>query len=182
MAPSARRTGSALAGLGLMRRPFARDSRRRRQEELLLDLIRQVTRVGVELHRANVIQSHRFMSEYQDRAIDDASLAAALSTLHGLTDAKRRQMLFANREYAAILLAHRVGVFDWDELIGHLRVLCRNQVFAEYWERTVEHRRSLAVESLDARVGKALDVIFDELADDPEEWWVVGPAPGTTDE
>jgi hypothetical protein len=179
-----RRFGSAVvAWLGAVRTPFARPrrtdrhTRRRRQEDLLLELIGNVARLRVELHYANIIQAHRFMSEHQDRAIDDPALAAALSTLNGISEDKRRQMLFANREYAAILLAHRVGAFGWDELLGHLRVLCRNPVFAEYWERTVEHRRSLAAESLDAKVGRALDVIFDELMDEPEEWWVVGPEP-----
>ncbi|EFE67748.1 predicted protein [Streptomyces viridosporus ATCC 14672] len=83
----------------------------------------------------------------------------------------------AGRQYGAILLGHRVGGYDWDVLIGHLRVLCRNQVSKEYWEMTVEHRLSLPSRSLEARVGKAVDAIMDDLADDPDEWWVVGPPP-----
>ncbi|MGV4890925.1 DUF6082 family protein [Streptomyces viridosporus] len=60
----------------------------------------------------------------------------------------------AGRQYGAILLGHRVGGYDWDVLIGHLRVLCRNQVFKEYWEMTVEHRLSLPSRSLEARGGE----------------------------
>ncbi|MEU1255932.1 hypothetical protein DMH25_30405 [Streptomyces sp. WAC 01325] len=172
---AARSIGSALAAaLTLLRAPFMRDTRRRQRDEVMGELLRLIARVGEELHYANMIQQHRLITEQMDRAIDDPALAAALSTLTGLSDQKRRQMLFANREYSSVVLAHRIGVLAWDELMGHLRILCRNPIFAEYWERTSEHRRSLPGESLDARVGKALDVILDELGDDPDEWWVVG--------
>lgn len=186
LTPAARRIGSAVvAALGLVRAPFtARGNRRRRQEELTLELLAQLTfivegikHMAEEIHRTNLIQQHRLVTEQLDRAIDDPSLAAALSTLNGISDPKRRQMMFANREYGTILLAHRVGYVDWNELLGHLRMLSRNEVFAEYWERTVEHRRSLPADSLEARVGKAVDTIMEELADDPDEWWVVGPGP-----
>lgn len=186
LAPVARRIGSAVvAALGAMRVPFtARGNRRRRQEELTLELLAKLTFIaeGIEhmvqeAHRTNLIQQHRLVTQQLDRAIDDPSLAAALSTLSGISDLKRRQLLFANREYGTILLAHRIGYVDWNELLGHLRMLSRNEVFAEYWERTVEHRRSLPEESLEARVGRAVDTIMEELADDPDEWWVVGPAP-----
>ncbi|MEU8752328.1 DUF6082 family protein [Streptomyces chartreusis] len=176
--PAARasRIGSALvAGLGLMRAFFARGTRRRRQEEILLDLLRQLTLMTEEIHRANLIQQYRLTLDQMDRAIDDPSLADAGSTLTGLPVAKRRQMIFANREYGSLLMAHRVGLYDWEELKGHLRVLCRNKLFAEYWDRTVEHRRSLPAESIEARVGAVVDVMIEELADDPEEWWIVGP-------
>ncbi|MFC5215603.1 DUF6082 family protein [Streptomyces coerulescens] len=177
--PAARasRIGSALvAGLGLVRAFFARGTRRRRQEEILLDLLRQLTLMTEEIHRANLIQQYRLTLDQMDRAIDDPSLADAGSTLTGLPVAKRRQMIFANREYGSLLMAHRVGLYDWEELKGHLRVLCRNKLFAEYWDRTVEHRRSLPAESIEARVGAVVDVMIEELADDPEEWWIVGPS------
>ncbi|MFI6014848.1 DUF6082 family protein [Streptomyces sp. NPDC051243] len=171
------RIGSAVAaGLGLMRAFFARGTRRRRQEEILLDLLRQLTLMTEEIHRANLIQQYRLTVDQMDRTIDDPSLADASSTLTGLSEAKRRQMLFSNRQFGSLLLAHRVGVLDWDELLGHLRVLCRNPVFAEYWDRTAEHRRSIPADSVEARVGAAVDVIMEELADDPEEWWIVGPS------
>ncbi|WP_420076814.1 DUF6082 family protein [Streptomyces sp. JL3001] len=176
--PAARasRIGSALvAGLGLMRAFFARGTRRRRQEEILLDLLRQLTLMTEEIHRANLIQQYRLTVDQMNRTIDDPSLADASSTLTGLSEGKRRQLLFANREYGSLLLAHRVGVLDWDELLGHLRILCRNAVFAEYWDRTAEHRRSIPGASVEGRVGAAVDVMMEELADDPEEWWIVGP-------
>ncbi|MGX1476730.1 UNVERIFIED_CONTAM: hypothetical protein RKD50_005538 [Streptomyces canus] len=173
------RIGSAVAsGRGLMRAFFAWGSRHRRQEDILLELLGQLRLMTEEIHRANLIQQYRLSLEQMDRAIDDPSLADAASTLTGLSEVKRRQMIFANREYGSLLLAHRVGVYTWDELVGHLRVLCRNKLFAEYWDRTEEHRRSLPTESTEARVGEVVDVLIEELADDPEEWWIVGPDPG----
>ncbi|MEV3859523.1 DUF6082 family protein [Streptomyces sp. NPDC050095] len=141
--------------------------RGRRREELLSLLVE-------EIRRANVLRQHALFIDQLDRAIDDPDYAAALSTLPGLTVQDRRRMLIANREYAVLLLAHRVGTFEWDELIGHLRVLCKNEIFKDYWQRTVEHRRSLPDGSLDAKACQAMDGMLEELATDPEEWWVVG--------
>lgn len=174
---AARRIGSAaLAGLDLMRARFAWGARRRRQEEILSALLEQLTLMTEEIHRANLIQQYRLTVDQMDRTIDDPALADVSSTLPGLSEGRRRQMLFANRQYGNLLLAHRVGVCDWDELIGHLRVLCRNGVFAEYWDRTAEHRRSLPADSTEGRVGAAVDIMLEELADDPDEWWIVGPS------
>ncbi len=142
---------------------------------MLLDVLRQLTYLTEEIRNANLIQLHRIAAEQVDRAMSDPALAEAMSTLRDLSDRKRRQALFVNREYSAILLGHRIGAYGWGELIGHLRVLARNPVFAEYWETTREHRRSLPRQSLEARVGEAVDVIVEDLADDPDIWWVVGP-------
>ncbi|WP_353944131.1 DUF6082 family protein [Streptomyces sp. HUAS MG91] len=148
--------------------------RGRHREELLLQLIGQLARVAEEMHRANVVQAQRVALDQMDRAIDDPTLAAALSTLPSLTVQKRRQMLFVNREYAVVLLAHRVGMLTWNEMLGQLRVLCRNDLFREYWGRTVDHRRSYPESSLEGRAGQMVDAMLEELADEPEEWWVVG--------
>ncbi|WP_345576322.1 DUF6082 family protein [Streptomyces prasinosporus] len=174
-----RRNGSAArARGGRARTPFPRSPWRRRQEELALDLLREVARLTDQIHCANLIQFHRITAAQVDHALADPALASAMSTLDGLSEDRRRQVLFANRQYGAILLGHRIGGYDWDALIGHLRVLCRNQVFKEYWEMTVEHRRSLPSPSLESRAGKAVDAIMEDLADDPDEWWVVGPSDG----
>ena len=157
-----------------MRTPFPRQAWRRRQEELALAVLHQLTCVAEEIRNANLLMLHRITAEQVDRAIADPALAAAMSTLRELSDHKRRQVLFVNREYSAILLGHRIGAYGWEELIGHLRVLARNPVFAEYWETTREHRLSLPRHSLEARVSDVVNVIVDELADDPDEWWVVG--------
>jgi len=147
-------------------------------EQLAYDLLRQVAALTEELRNANLIQLHRIAAVQTEHAIADPMLAEAMSTLPDLADGKRRQLLFVNNQYASIVLNHRVGAIGWGELIGHVRVLCRNSVFQDYWELTRDHRRSLARESLEAKVGKAVDVIMDELGDDPDEWWVVGPDTG----
>ena len=174
---AARSIGSAaLAGLGLTAVSFARGMRRRRQEDLLAELLKQLSLLTEEIRRANLIQYYRLNGDQLDRATDDTALADASSTLEGISQGRRRQLMYANRQYASLVLAHRVGVFDWDQLLGHLRVLCRNAVFAEYWDRTGEHRLSLPADSAEARIGAAVDVMMEELADDPDEWWVVGGA------
>ncbi|MFI6877554.1 DUF6082 family protein [Streptomyces sp. NPDC050400] len=152
-------------------------SRLQRDRDLVDVLARELTELRQEIRRANLIQYHRLIADQLDRAIDDPDLGAAMSTLDGLSERERRQMLFSNREYAVSVLAYRVGMYDWDELVGALRVLCRNAVFAAYWARTVDHRRSLPAESLEGRVGRAVDGVLAELAEDPEEWWVVGGPP-----
>ncbi|WP_405843053.1 DUF6082 family protein [Streptomyces sp. NBC_01518] len=148
-----------------------------RQEELTRALIHQLSCVTDEIRHANLLQHHRITSDETDHAMADPALAAVMSTLPELSDNKRRQVLYVNRRYATVVLGYRIGSYGWDELIGHLRVLGRNPVFAEYWQATGEHRRSLPNQSLEVRVGQAVDVIMDELAEDPDEWWVVGPSP-----
>ncbi|WP_329118745.1 DUF6082 family protein [Streptomyces sp. NBC_01465] len=167
MKPSVGRIGSQLwAGFG---------RRRRQADELTGALVRELADLKLEIRHANQIQYHRLLVEQSSQAMGDPMLAAALSTLSDVPERRQRQLLFANREYVTILLAHRIGVVDWDELIGHLRILCRNAVFADYWQRTGEHRMSLPAHTLEGRAGLAVDAIMDELADDPDDWWVVGP-------
>ena len=101
--------------------------------QLLGRMTEAAGRLAEEMHRANLIQLHGFFLERLDRAIDDPSLADALSTFTDLSDEKRRQMFNANAQYGLILLSHRVGVIDRSELLGHLKVLRRSPVVAEYW-------------------------------------------------
>ena len=107
----------------------------------------------------------------------DPELAAALSTLPGLSDSKRRQLIFVNSQYSMLVLHYRVGVIDRGELLGQLKVLSMNPVVAEYWQLTSPRRRLLPPESLESRIGRAVDVIMDERLEDLDEWWVVDPAP-----
>ncbi|MFF7565932.1 DUF6082 family protein [Streptomyces pseudovenezuelae] len=135
----------------------------------------QGERLAKEIARANMIRFHRIALENLDRAIDDPSLAMAMSTLEGLSENKRRQVLFANRQYATLLLGYRIGALNRSELLDALRILSRNQVFAEYWKLTGPHRRSMTSVSLERRVGKAVDAVMEEPEGELEEWWVVGP-------
>lgn len=151
------------------------------QDTLVGELLQQIgrladelARAGEELRRANLIELHRLFVDQLDRAIGDPLLAEVVSTLDGVSESRRRQMLFANRQYGLILLAYQIGAIDRGELLGALRILGKNAVFAEYWDRTGEHRHALPFDSLEARIGRAVDVIMGERWDDLEEWWVVG--------
>ncbi|MEW1826106.1 DUF6082 family protein [Streptomyces sp. NPDC088196] len=138
------------------------------------ELLGQLTLLAQEIRHANLINLHGIAVAQAERAIADPVLAEATTALPRLSERQRRQVIFVNAQYGMIVLNHRVGAIGWGELMGHLRVLCRNPVFDAYWEMTREHRRSLPAESLEARVGRAVDVMVERLRDDPEEWWVVG--------
>lgn len=144
-----------------------------RAEELAEQLVQQLTLLAKEIRHANLIQLHRISVEQMQRGMADPALADAVSTLSGLSERERRQMIHVNAQYHGIVLQHRVEAMTWNELMGHLRVLCRNPVFDRYWQLHRDHRRSLPRESLEARVGRAVDVVVQGLRDEPEEWWVV---------
>lgn len=98
----------------------------------------------------------------------------------------QRQYLFANALYVNALHFHRIGALNLVELHGHLRVICRNRIFREYWAATQRHRDSLPDSSEEAALGRMTEGPVQELhnlADDTddgdlEEWWVVGELPG----
>lgn len=127
-------------------------------------------------HR-NLIELHRISMAQIEHALADPELAEALSTLPDVSEPRRRQLLYINAQYSTIMLHYRVGVLNRGELLGHLKVLSMNPIVAEYWRLTSPHRRFLPTESLEARIGRAVDVIMDERLEDLDEWWVVGPAP-----
>ncbi|WP_405868706.1 MULTISPECIES: DUF6082 family protein [unclassified Streptomyces] len=113
-----------------------------------------------------------------NKALDDPDLAAVLSTVEVESPTQRRQFLFANALYSNALLAYRSGVVTWEELYGYLRITCRNSIFRDYWEATRPHRASLVDTSDEARVGRMMDSLIQDLDDaDTDEWWVVGEPP-----
>ncbi|MFI8301304.1 DUF6082 family protein [Streptomyces nigra] len=126
------------------------------------------------LHHTALLDAGRRRFELLCRAIDDPSLAEAVSTHNDVPQPKRRQFLYIQAMYESLLLEHATGALPWDQLIARLRIFGRNEVVAEYWERTREERRAWPADSLEARVGQALDLIMDELGEDPDEWWVAG--------
>lgn len=145
------------------------------QEVLLENVLRQLTSLTEEIRKANLIQLHRIMAEQTGRALGDPALAEAMSTLEGLSESRRKQMLFINAQYSAIMLHYRSDAIDWEELIGYLRLWCSNATFQDYWDMTGDARKALARESLEARVGRAVDEMMEELASG-RDWWVVGPS------
>ncbi|WP_405991527.1 DUF6082 family protein [Streptomyces sp. NBC_00986] len=144
------------------------------QAELTRELARQIGLMAEELRNANRIQLHRLFGEQLDRAIDDPSFADVLGVPGGVSLERRRQLAFANKQYALILLSYRIGGIDRGELLGHLKFLSKSSVFAEYWQLTSEGRSSLPKESLEARIGRAVNAVMEERLDDLDEWWVVG--------
>jgi len=144
-------------------------------EELVQRLLDEVSRLADELQKSNLIELHRVLAEQTRRALEDPVLLEAMSRFQDLPEARRRQFLFVNAQYSTILLHYRLVAINWDELIGYLRWWCSNAVFQAYWDMTGEARQSLAHESLEARVGRAVDEMMEEISNG-REWWVVGPS------
>ncbi|MER5910964.1 DUF6082 family protein [Streptomyces sp. NPDC001982] len=130
--------------------------------------------------RAVLTQQHRLNFDLLCKAMDDPALAAVLDTYEtDVPPEKQRQFLFANALYINALYFHRIGALSRDELYGHLRVMCQNRVFREYWEATRHHRKSLPETSEEFALGRMTDdLIQDQDDSDSEEWWVVGEPPG----
>ncbi|GGM09284.1 hypothetical protein GCM10010129_61490 [Streptomyces fumigatiscleroticus] len=151
---------------------LATAARQRRYEALRL----RVERVERNDRRAaRLAEQQRLQSYLLDKALDDPDLAAVMSTIDDASPTRRRQYLFANAMYTNALLAYRVGVVNQEELHGHLRVICQNAIFREYWDATRHHRASLKDGSTEARVGRMTDALIHDLDEsDTEEWWVVG--------
>ncbi|MEV0222683.1 DUF6082 family protein [Streptomyces sp. NPDC050704] len=165
-------TAGLAFGAGVL---FALAAQQRRYEQLRL----RVVQVEETDHReARLAEQQRLQAYLLDKALDDPDLAEVLSTIEEVDPKRRRQYLFANAMYTNALLAYRVGVVNWEELHGHLRVICQSSVFRDYWDATHPHRASLKDGSTEARVGQMVDVLIQDLDEaDTEEWWVVGEPP-----
>ncbi|MFF1698416.1 DUF6082 family protein [Streptomyces sp. NPDC058257] len=127
----------------------------------------------------NLIAQQRLQFDMLSKAMDDPDLAAVLDTFDMPLDARTlRQYLFANAVYTNALLFWRVGNFSWEEVHGHLRLICQNPVFRGYWKATGPHRASLLDASDEARLGRMVDKLIQDLEEaDTDEWWVVGEPP-----
>ncbi|GGJ05174.1 hypothetical protein GCM10010121_014550 [Streptomyces brasiliensis] len=137
------------------------------------------TRSARHRKRAVLTQQHRLHFDLLCKAMDDPALAAVLDTYEtDVPPEKQRQYLFANALYINALHFHRIGALSREELYGHLRIICQNKLFREYWEATRHHRKSLPETSEEFALGRMTDDLIQELADtDTDEWWVVGRPP-----
>lgn len=128
---------------------------------------------------ANLIAQQRLQFDMLSKAMDDPDLAAVLDTFDMPLDARTlRQYLFANAVYTNALMFWRVGNFSWEEAHGHLRLICQNPIFRSYWKATGPHRASLLDTSDEARLGRMVDKLIQDLEEaDTDEWWVVGEPP-----
>ncbi|MEV0556869.1 DUF6082 family protein [Streptomyces sp. NPDC050597] len=149
-------------------------AQQRRYEELRL----RVAEVERSDRQAMLTEQQRLQFYLLSRAMEDPDLAAVYSNVQVDSPTQRRQYLFANALYTNALLAYRVGVVNWEELHGHLRMICLNPIFRNYWEAHRPHRASLEDNSEEARVGRMVDILIRDLDEaDTEEWWVVGEPP-----
>lgn len=137
------------------------------------------TEQSEHLHNANLIAQQRLQFDMLSRAMADHDLAAVLDTFDVTLDPRTlRQYLFANAVYTNTLLFWRVGNFSWEEAHGHLRLICQNPIFRSYWKATRRHRASLLDASDEARLGRMVDKLIQDLEEaDTDEWWVVGEPP-----
>ena len=138
--------------------------------------------------RAVLAEQHRTHFDLLCKAMDDPALAAVLDTYESdVPPERQRQYLFANALYTNALYFHRIGALSRVELHGHLRVICRNKIFREYWAATRHHRGSLPASSHEAELGRMTDKLVQEMNNllespdqeqgDLEEWWVVNELP-----
>ncbi|MGW3098633.1 DUF6082 family protein [Streptomyces sp. NPDC001102] len=166
---------AAVAGLAFAAGALAALTvRRRHHDELVL---RRATKERDD-RQAALTEQQRFQFSLLCKAMDDADLAAVYSTVQVDSPTQRRQYLFAHGMYTNALLAYRTGVVNWEELHGHLRVICMNPIFRDYWRVHTDHRASLRDDSEEARVGRMVDGIIQDLDEaDTDEWWVVGEPP-----
>jgi hypothetical protein len=135
---------------------------------------------------AALTEQHRLHFDLLCKAMDDPALASVLDTYEtDIPPERQRQYLFANVLYVNALYYHRIGAWSITELYGHLRVICRNDVFREYWSATRHHRKSLPEASKEAELGRMMDGLVEEMDrlsqdqndGDFDEWWVIGEAP-----
>ncbi|MEU1147744.1 DUF6082 family protein [Streptomyces sp. NPDC005863] len=140
---------------------------------------RERAALAVQRRNAALTEQHRLHFDLLCKAMGDASLAAVLNTYEeDVPPERQRQFLFANALYINALHAHRIGAMTLQELHGHLRVMCQNQIFRQYWDATRHHRASLDRSSDEAKVGRVMDRLVQELdSAETDEWWVVGEPP-----
>ncbi|MEU2565036.1 DUF6082 family protein [Streptomyces longispororuber] len=143
---------------------------------LALTIATFVARAAHQRRQTALTEQHRLHFDLLCKAMDDPALTVVLDTYdEAVPLEKQRQFLFANALYINAVHALRIGAMTIEELYGHLRIMCQNEVFREYWEATRHHRASLHDSSMEAQVGRMTDHLARDLAEaDTEEWWVVG--------
>ncbi|MGW6055915.1 DUF6082 family protein [Streptomyces sp. NPDC055189] len=150
-------------------------AQQRRYAELRLQVDRAER---ADRRRTMMAEQHELQLYLLRKAIDDPDLAAVFSIAEADSPAQQRQFLFANALYTNALLAYRIGVVNWEELHGHVRVMCANPIFRQYWRATRHQRASLKDSSDEARMGRMTDTLVREIEEsESEEWWVIGEPP-----
>ncbi|MFH9731768.1 DUF6082 family protein [Streptomyces sp. NPDC017260] len=172
------RFGSAAAGMLLATAGVSLAARQRAVDAERLRIRRLELEEAASRRRA-LAHQQRLHWELLSRAIDDPSLASVIDTYaHDLPAAKRRQYFYANAWYTNLYHLYRAGLVDQEELYGHARELFQNPLMREYWEASRGQRATLKQSSDEARIGRLVDGLINDLDEsDTEEWWVVGTPP-----
>lgn len=172
------RLGSVAAGLTLAAAAATLAARRRRLEEVRLQ-VRRLELEELTSRRKALAHQQRMHWELLAKAIDDPSLAAVIDTYDKSIPAeKRRQFFFANAWYVNLYHLYRAELLDLEELYGHLREFFTIPLIREYWEASKGQHATLKDSSDEARIGRMVDGLIKDLDEaDTDEWWVVGNPP-----
>jgi hypothetical protein len=141
-------------------------SQLRRQNTSLNTQLKHMEAANGFQRRADITNQHRLHFELLSKALDDPDLAAVLDAYEGdVPPLKQKQFLYANALYNNVLHAYRIGSTNERDLPGHLRAICMNAIFREYWEATRPHRAGLRYESTEAQLGRTVDRLMMEDLD-----------------
>lgn len=139
------------------------------QQRELLDHLRS------QHHHARLIAQQQLQLDLLEKVLRDPSLAAVFDLHEGEASAeRRRQYLVANAMYTNALLAWRIETITKEGFLGFVRGMLQNPVFREYWDATRKQRLTLD-DSDEARMGREVDELAEQLDEsESDEWWVVG--------
>ncbi|MFI5808042.1 DUF6082 family protein [Streptomyces sp. NPDC051561] len=127
-----------------------------------------------QLHRrTEMAAKHRLQFDVLCKAMDDPVLAQVLDTYEdSVRPEEHRQFLFANALYGNLLHAYRLGTTNLDETLGHLRGICQNHIFRDYWDATRHHRESLPAGSQERLLAAQVDEIVARASEAQDRWWI----------
>ncbi|MER5460585.1 DUF6082 family protein [Streptomyces sp. NPDC002668] len=144
-----------------------------RQNSNLSTQLKHMEQANGFQRRADITNQQRLHFELLSKAMDDPDLAAVLDTYDAaLSPVKQRQFLYANALYQHVLHAYRIEAASEEDVQGHLRVICRNPIFREFWAATRDHRASVRYESQEAYLGRLVDRLIERMeAEEGRDWW-----------
>ncbi|MFC1442100.1 DUF6082 family protein [Streptacidiphilus sp. N1-10] len=111
-----------------------------------------------ELRRSAEADLRRLHMELIKMAIDDPALADVWGAYRTeIPMERRRQYLYANLIFSHLYLNHKLQIADDAEMLGHLRVITKNEIFREYWKEASGSRAPLAEGSAERIFGRLVD-------------------------
>ncbi|MBU6533305.1 DUF6082 family protein [Streptomyces sp. NPDC057245] len=169
--PAAAGMLAATAGLSLAARRLRLTAARSRARLELDELT---------VRRTSLAHQQRMHWELLTRALDDPTLAEVMDPYDKSIPAeRRRQFIYANAWYVYLYHVHQAGLVTREELYAALREYFQSPIFRAYWEASRHMRASLDENSAEARMGRMVDGLVEDIdAADTDEWWVVGTPPG----